>query len=329
MLKRISALLLAVVTVLSLGACEKSEREFVLTSEMSEERKEAADEVLDTFMKCVESGDAAGAHKLLSEDFGATEEELAGFFSELNNLRENPFVKYDSYYLNDVKVQETVLKVKNNSEDVNYVEIAPAEKEMYLALFASEGEKISYMLAVMLAYTAEKFEVVWVNPGDFKYKGLDAPAIYKKTKALDDSGKTIAAYINSCLLGNIVRPTGFFRYPSDVEMEDLCYKLYTQVAEKFPLPIKLEGTTNSAVYEIGIANDATHGIIPLIMYKTDVKISDNEAIRAEGERVIAAVEKLSPGMKDAFDFVRMNATNDELNENTTTVNTNSMTLELK
>ncbi len=328
MIKKIFALILSVLIVFSLAACKKGEK-FVLTSDITPERQAQVDEILDTFMQSFEKGDAKTALSLFAEGFEVTEAELSEYFGQINSLIENPFVKFDSYYVKDFKSSEAVLKIKKDKDDNNYIELTPGGEELYCALYVSEGEKISYMFAILLAYDGEKFDIYWINPGDFKYGGQDAPALYNKAKALDGEGKTIAAYIYSCMFGNTMRPAGFYRYGSDADMEELGNRLFSEVSEKFPLPISLENTSNSSVYEIGIASDSEHGIIPLILYKTDVPIKDKSALEAESQKVVDALEKLSPGIREAFDYMRLNATNDTLDENTTTVNAQTVTIKLK
>ncbi len=328
MIKKISALLLSSLILFSLVSCKKGE-DFVLTSEITPERQAQVDEVLDTFMQSFEKGDAKTAHSLFAEGFEATEAELSEYFNRINSLVENPFVKFDSYYIKDFEPSETVIKIKKNKSDENYVQLTPGGEELYCALYVSEGEKISYMFAVILAYNGEKFDIFWINPGDFKYGGQDAPALYEKAKALDGEGKTIAAYIYSCMFGNTMHPAGFYRYGSNADMEEFGNRLYSDVSDKFKLPMSLENTSNSSVYEIGIASDSEHGIIPLVLYKTDVSIKDTAAIEAESQKVVDALEKLSPGIRDAFDFMRLNVTNDSLDDNTTTVNAKTVTLKLK
>ena len=64
------------------------------------------------------------------------------------------------------------------------------------------------------------------------------------------------------------------------------------------------------------------------LIKTDVSIKDKAALEQEGEKVISAIEKLSPGIRDAFSYARINATNDKLDENTSSVTSETVTIAL-
>lgn len=330
-LSKFTSLILALSLVFTLFSCSGGggdNPEFVLTSEITEDRQNAAEEVIDTFMAAMKSRDTKSAFPLFSSGFESSEEELGEFFDKVNSLTSNPFVRFDTYYMKDLKVGDSVIKVKKSADAENYLELTPASEELYVALFASEGEDISYMMTIVLAYKDGKFEIAWVNPGDFKYGGRDAEAVFEVSEKLEKDGNLISAYISSCMLGNIMRPAGYYRYPDDDKMEDFCYRMYSTVSEKFPLPLALENTSDSSVYELGIAKDDEHGIIPLILFKTSVGIKDASAIESEAKKVIDAVEKLSPGFRQAFEYVRLNATNDSLDENTSSVSSESVTIKL-
>lgn len=332
-MKKTISIILALTLILGTLLCGCGEKaktagEYTLASTLAPEEQKKVDELLAKFITCYEEGNAKDALPLLTDDFGASEEDLAGFFEQIHALSENPFVPYDSYYMNGLTVSEALIKIKKAEADENYIELAPAHKELYCAMYASEGEKISYMMTLMLTKSGDEFKIAFINPTDFKYNGENAQTLFDKTVALYKEDKLIASYITSCMVGNTLRPGGYMRYSNDVEMEDMCYKLYTEISDKFKLPLELSDTSGSAVYEIGIANDETHGIIPLFLIKTDVSIKDKAALEKEGEKVISAIEKLSPGIRDAFSYARINATNDKLDENTSSVTSETVTIAL-
>jgi len=334
MKKKIS-LILALVLVFSLmlTACTEptppQTQEYVLASEIDAETKADAEEVLSAFMQAFEEDNASIATSLFSSDFEATEENIGAFFDELHKLVTVPFVPYDAYYVKGLEVSDLPIKVRKGADAEECIEITPGKEEMYCAMYVSEGEKVSYMMTVLLVKEGADFRIVWVNPTDFEYNGLGANELYAKTKELEDGKKLIPAYVSSCMLSNIFRPGGYLRYANDAEMEDICYRLFKEIAATYPLPLELEGTTESSVYEIGIANDNELGILPLIVLKTSADVNDETALRSEGEKALAALEKLSPGMSDSFEYIRFEATNDEITEETTAINKKVLNLKLK
>ncbi len=333
MKKKISLILIfTLILSLVLSACTEPTTpetpEFVLASAIDDATKSEAEKVLSSFMQAFEEDNPATAAELFSKGFEATEENIGAFFEEVKKLVSSPFVPYDAYYVKGVEVSDAPVKIKKDAQAKDYIELTPASTELYCAMYVSEGEKISYMMTVLLAKEGESFRIVWVNPTDFKYNGADANALYEKTKELSEDDKLIPAYVSSCMLSNIFRPGGYFRYENDLDMEDICYKLFTEIVDKYPLPLKLEATSDSAIYEIGIANDPELGIIPLFLFKTSVDVNDETALNAEAEKVITALEKLSPGIRDNFEHARLEATNDELTEETTSINSKTVNLKL-
>lgn len=306
----ILALMLSL-TVILCGCGEKAETagEFVLASTLSPEDQAQVDKTLATFMQCYEEDNAKGILPLLSENFNTTEEDTLKFFSDVRALAENPFVPYDSYYINGVTVSDTIIKVKKTETDKNYIELTPAYEEFYCAFYASEGEKVSYMMTIFLVREGGEFKIMYVNPGDFKHQGQDAPALFEKTKELYNDGKLLPAYITSCMLGITLRPGQYLRYENHIEMEDMCYKLFSEVTEKIELPLTLENTSNSSLYAIQITKNPTYGILPYILLKTDVPVTDTASLEQECQKVLNELEKLSPGLRETFEHIEMNATN--------------------
>ena len=197
------------------------------------------------------------------------------------------------------------------------------------ALYVSEGEKISYMMSVMMTRTADGFKIGYFTPTVYKYNGMDAPAVYEKTKELSSAGNTVPAYIYSCMLGSAYRPGGYMRYENDVEMEDMCYKLYTEIAEKIALPYALPDTANSSLYRISIVNDGEYGAMPLLLVRTDTQVSDKAKVEAECQKVIDRIEAISPGMRAEFSHANMTVTNDTIDENNPDPKTETFIISLK
>ncbi|MBQ8004335.1 MAG: hypothetical protein IJ299_04505 [Oscillospiraceae bacterium] len=324
----------ALVTVLALILCScgdkpKTAGEYTLTSELSDELKAEADAVLSEFIRCYEEDNAEGVLALLDEGLETTTEDIGTLFTELHSMAKNPFVPFDKYYLNGLTVGDTLIKVKHAAEDKQYLELVPASEELLCALYVSESDKISYMLSIMLTKTENGFKIGYFTPTVYKYNGMDAPAVYEKTKELSSAGKTVPAYIYSCMIGSAYRPGGYMRYENDVEMEDMCYKLYTEIAEKLPLPYALSDTANSSLYRISIVNDGEYGAMPLLLVRTDTPVSDKAAIEAECQKVIDRIEAISSGLRAEFSHAHMTVTNDTIDENNPNPKTETIIISLK
>lgn len=332
MKKKLSLVLaLALVLSLALTACNKPPQqagEYTLASEISDETQSEANSVLAAFMTAFEENKPADAAPLFSSNLEASEDNISAFFEEIHKLVDAPFVPYDSYYMTGLTVSEAPLKIKKSEADANYIELAPLAEELYYAMYVSEGKKTSRMMTIILARENGEFKITWIAPTDYKYNGEDAVAVYNKTKALSDEGKLFSAYISSCKLGNIMRPGNFFRYSNDLDMEDICYKLVSEIAGAYPLPLKLDNTTDSSLYQIDIAHDDEHGVIPLICYKTSVPVDDQAAFSAESEKVLEALKQIFPDISESSEYIRFEATNDEISKDAGPISTKIVTLKI-
>ncbi len=332
-MKKKLSLVLVLLTVISVALCgcgnNKSDSaggnglgtdftgEDFIATEPSAEEKAKIDSVLASFMKSYEENRPEDAHALFSKGFEGTVEDLASFFEQIRTVCKNPFVPFDSYYVSDAKISDMPIKIKHTKEDETYLEITPVSRELYCGMYVSEGEKNSYILLILLSKENNGWKIAWVNPGEFKYNGEDATAIFEKTTTLYNEGNLIGAYVYSCMLANTFRPGGYYRYEKDAEMEDMCFKLYAEIGDKFPSPLMLENTSNSEIYSVRITNDETDGIMPLFLVKTDVPTSDRDALTAEAKKIVDAIELLSPGFSKSFSHTAFSVTNDNIDENNT------------
>ncbi len=332
MKKTISMLLIATLLFsVFLAACGNPTStlpEFYVASEITDDVQASANKVVSSFITAFEEENAKSALPLFSSGFNLSENELANFFNELAKTTSAPFIPYDAYYIKDLDVSDALIKVKKAESDGNYIELTPASREMYCAICVSEGQDVSYMMSLLLTKEGDDFKIAWVNPTDFKYAGNDAPALYEKTKALSDAKKTIPAYISSCMLSGVLRPGGYFRYENDIDMEDLCYKLHSEVSDAYALPLELRDTASS-LYQIGITKDDEHGVVPLIMFKTTVPLSDDAKLRLEAKRVLSAIDELSPGISEVAEYVCFETTNDEISADVAAVKSKRFLLSIK
>lgn len=333
MRKTVSLVLVLAIAMTTLlcgcGEKPKTSGEFTLAETPSPETQAQIDDVLSKFMQCYEQDDAAGAMALIAESFEATEEDMKSFFSEMRDMVKNPFVPYDTYYIDGLTVSDTLIKVKHAKTDTDYIELVPAQSELCCAFYVSEGEKISYAMSFMLIREGDGFKITNILPGIFSYEGENAPAIFEKTKTAYTDGKLIAAYIYSCMLGSSLRPGGYMRYENDIEMEDMCYKLFSEISENVELPLALKNTANSSIHQISIVNDSELGVMPLLLVKTDTPVSDSKAIEAECQRVLDALELLSPGLRGEFSYAHIKVTNDTVDESNPEPSSETVIIPLK
>ncbi len=329
----ITLILTALVSLLLCSCGEKPEMagEFILTSEMSAEKKAAADEVLSAFMLSYEEDKPAEAMKLLSGDFTATEEEMTNFFESMRATSENPFVLMSSYYMTNLpSVKDGIPhKVKNNAEDDGYIEIIPTTKNHYLAIYKSDGKKITTTMSILLEEKNGKFEISWISPGELSYAGKDAPALFEIAKKLEAEGKTFPAYIYSCMLGNTLRPGSYYHYGNEAEMDELCYRVFSAISEKYKLPLELSGTNKSFLYVVGLENNPDYGVIPLLLVKTDVATDNTAALRSEARKVVSAIDALSGKLSDSFDAVELHITNDDPSDESKNIDYETVVLKIK
>jgi len=333
-MKKITAISLTFVLILGLFLTSCGEKadmagEFVLAAEPAPELLSEAEGLLSDFITCYENKDAAGAVSLFASEVEATEESLAEYFETVHEYSDAPYVPGDIYYIKNLPDTAGNVKVKKSAEDENYIEFTPIDGEFFYAYYTADSELESRMMTFILLKEGDKLKIQHTNPAVYEFNGKDANAYFEETKRLSDEGKTVAACISSCMLGTVLRPGGHYRYANDTEMEDLCYQMYLGITDKFALPLALSDTTNASLGQVDFIFDDTYGAIPRLLFKTDVPITDKAALTAEANKVVDALEKLSPGLRESFDYLRADATNDELGENADSIKSDYVIIPLK
>lgn len=316
-LKKILAFTFAAIMTFSLCACNNydemtssADDEFYLTkeAEMDEATKAELTTISDAFENFLLTGDTSEVKKYMDPDFGATDEQLSAFSENYKAMGVNPFTVYDSYYIKDVKPEDVTRKFKKSAEAEFGVEVTPGSSEMYLVLYASENEKISHMVSLLCAKDND-WKIVWIDASDFKYKGADARAVYDETSRLYDEGNFLAAYTTSLKLNLIMRPGNALVHNTQMDMQDIYYKIQSDFQKSYPLPYSPEITNGSVkLHALALAKEDGE-IVPLMVLESNLALSDVDALRTQAQQVLSDLDGKSPGFSDYFDAIAVNVYN--------------------
>jgi hypothetical protein len=316
-LKKTLRLIIIFVLILQtahLASCKQAgePRVFADNDKMSAETRAELDKITGAFEKALSDTDVTEIMKLKDESFSASESELKMYFEDRKEQNKNPFVKYDEYYIKNIKVSDELVRVYKDNTSESYIEIYPKNSEIYITMYASDNEKISGMVTLIAAKTENSWKIMWIDISDYKYNGKSAQDYHKLAKDLFGEGKVLPAYIYAEMMFNIIQPGRILKYADFDDMKTTYEEIGQEFSNTLTLPLSFPELPNVKIYVVGLGNDEEKGVIPLVTYRTDTPISDEAARIAEGKRIIELLGEKYTGFRYEFAFVTLNATNDDL-----------------
>lgn len=315
----------AVLTLMFLAGCgnkvvntdiKKTDEEgdFVLAKndEMREDTKKDLLKITNVFEEALKTSNAKNLMDYLDRDFQITQANINNFFKQIVDMKINPFTQYDTYYMKDMKVAESMVRVKKSADAEQTIELSPGSSEMYAVMYVSENADISMMISIICAKMDGKWKLVWIDTSDFKYGGMDANALYDAAVKSKKAGKNMPAYVYTQMMMNVIQPGNLLRYKNVTKMQDLYYQMNKEAWGDKKIPIALSNP-KLRIQGVGLAKQET-GIIPMIAYQTETKLTDKEALKKESIQVRDEFNKMYPGMTESFKQIEIHATNEDPNK---------------
>lgn len=262
------------------------------------------DAILSAFETALSSNEAEPLMRYVDESFTASEEELETFFESVSE--HGAFTPYDRYCVRGLTEGAVPVLVKKTAEDETSLQVIPAARELCVALYTSgEGTPTETMLSLVCAKKGGKWSLAWIDITDYRYNGMDAPALYEKAKAAYDAGNVLPAFLLAQMTSNIATPANILRYPNSDAIAEFVYEVMTEGLADYPLPMELGGVTLHSV----ATSKTENGIVPMFFYSGETPIENTKALAREAKKVYNAIEKVFPGTVAAFPTAEFRITN--------------------
>lgn len=286
-----------------------------LAETLPDQDRAELDAVLSAFELALETQSATELMQFVNASFTADDATLTAFFKGVTEDGSS-YAKYDDYYVSGMKVEETPVLIKKTAESENSVQVVPAGKEMYVALYAGDtSAKVNSMISLVCTKQGGNWYIAWIDISDYQYNGEDAPALYARAKAAYEKGEVMPALVLAQMTASTATPGNALYYASADAIQEFVYEVATEGLKDYPLPMSL---SVSGVTLRSVATAKTeYGVIPMFFYSSETPIANRAAIEKEATRVYRAIGKTFPGTIEAFPQAELRVTNDdpETNEN--------------
>lgn len=287
-----------------------------LAEAVPEQDRAELDAVLEAFESALETQSASELMQYVNTSFTADEPTLTAFFKGVADDGKILYNRYDDYYVSGIKIAETPVFIKKTADAQNSIQIIPAGKEIYVALYAgSSSASVNTMISLVCTKQGGTWYIAWIDVSDYQYHGEDAPALYARAKSAYEQGEVMPAFLLAQMTASVATPGNALRYASADAIQEFVYEVATEGLKDYPLPMAL--SVNGVTLRSVATAKTEYGVIPMFFYSSETPIANRAAIEQEATRVYRAIGKLFPGTNETFPQAELRVTNDdpETNEN--------------
>ncbi|MFD2146782.1 hypothetical protein [Mucilaginibacter antarcticus] len=223
-------------------------------------------------------------------------------------------VKDEYYTKHHVKKDPDTLLTQKGSDDDYMVTYRAMNEEMYTSVLVSQNLPINCLILVVYGKYGNDWKINILQIGEYTIDGKNSQAFYKLAQKYYDGGDLLDAANMLVLTSQLANPAGdFFKYRN----EDTLKNFYAKVMEdankiyNFPYPIR-DIKTIPQIFSITpefVADKGQQGVYPMIKYRSTIKLTDAEALKAENRALQAIIGKVFPGILQNNPFILYKAYN--------------------
>ena len=240
--------------------------------------------------------------EISSEDFKKNSGNIKEFIGSINeSTKDKTFDYKDRYYCRVDKIGKYSFSVETSPNDSFYVNLEAVSKDIFVSLIKSNSNSNDYLLSLVYIKEQNIWKLQSINVGEYSYDGMNAADLYEKAKLLDGKEYKVPAALYSVLSSKLLHPAPFLQYKNESEITNYNKKLLESLKNDYTFPQDLKYANNIKIYGFDV-RDVKEGIVPVIKYTTNIKLSNKEAIEKEANDINNAVTIQYPGMKENFKF---------------------------
>ncbi|TSD64965.1 hypothetical protein FFF34_013800 [Inquilinus sp. KBS0705] len=185
------------------------------------------------------------------------------------------------------------------------------QKNTYISLLICPGENREFLLASVYCKYGNTWKMEFYAVLPYSIKGITAVDFYKLARQYYGKGYLLDTYNNIILSARTISPfPQSFNYTELPAMKKFEAEVFKEMAEKYPMPIKLSKipTMPEIVYVSPFT--ASNGIFTSITYITKIPLQNTAELTAENEEIKKILVELFPGIEKGKKYVYLKALNE-------------------
>jgi hypothetical protein len=255
-------------------------------------------------IKAMAGNDAAAVKQLAST--GLLQKSMTGLDSLVaqyhNLVKGDNYEIVDEYYTqNAIANNKNTLFTSDKAENNYTVSYLTLNKEMYVSVLKVKLPTFSILILAVYGRYDNGWKLNILNTGNYEILGKTAPEYYSEAFTHYQQKDMIDAVDMISVAAEIAHPVGeFFKYKEEDVIKNFYNKILKEANEqyKMPLPVPQLKTIPQliSVSPQFINDPANAGVFPLVKYKSNIKLTDTVALKAENDALQKTIGTIFKGI---------------------------------
>jgi len=265
--------------------------------------KETVDNLNKKLFNSVRTNDIAGVKQLMSppllDKLGKRIDTLINSVGSSFNSPE--FETVDDFYIKNstTNINDHLISIKDTN---NYtIDFTALNKEMFVSLLTTKNLPLNYVILAIYGKYGNEWKLNIIHFGTYSMFNKIAPDYYNEAQKQYDAGNLVDAVDMIAVASQLAKPLDeYLKYNANDKIQDFNSKVMKEAMAKYPLPLTINGVkTKPHIFHISpqfVGNGPITGILPLISYKSEIKLTDTVALKAENEAIQKEIVKTFKGI---------------------------------
>ena len=213
-----------------------------------------------------------------------------------NRLNDDNYRLLDEYYvINKFRDYDTIKATGSGNKryGLNYPGIT---KEMYIGFFVPAASENKYMITIAYGKYDYGWKISKLDLAPYTINGKTAPELFNLAKSEYEKNYLIDAVNEMSLASTYLKPSEYWQYPQEEEINEFYGKVLNEANEKYKFPFTLTQIATKPRI-IRVYNETVpEGSYPMIYYLSAINLKDTVAIKKENENIRKVIGTVMPGI---------------------------------
>jgi hypothetical protein len=304
MKKQITLILFIFLANVFFQSCKEPATGFWMNDKINSDVKKQIAELNNKLFKGIMDKDINAVKSLLSPELlkrsGNRLDTLVTNTGQIYNAKEYGLL--DEFYTKH-HIGNFIDSLKTNKGDsTDYVITYRAmNEEMYTSVMVTKNLPVNCLILAVYGKYGSDWKLNVLQIGEYSIFNKTAPDYYKIAKDVYANGSVLDAanmLVITSQLGNPV--DDFFHYRNEDAMRMLFSTVLDDANNKFKFPVTItQLKTMPQIFSVSpqyTGDAANQGIVPLIKYKTNIKLTDTVALKAENKDLQSVIGVIFKGV---------------------------------
>jgi hypothetical protein len=215
----------------------------------------------------------------------------------------------DEFYLKRANEVSNVVLTSNNEDSNDYrLNFVAINKETYVSVLVSTDLPLNFMILAIYGKYGDEWKLNILRAGNYSAIGQTAPDHYLLALKHYQESNYVDALDMIVIASELAYPGGDkFEYINNNDMKDLYMSIIKEAKTVYHFPIIVSDVKSKPqLFSISpqfVSDGEPNGIFPVVKYKTDIKLTDTNALKAENKElqkyigvVFKGIDKNKPGI---------------------------------